>query len=594
MQSIIPLEDKALAVLRRITLAQLESVLSALENGGIGGWKKLGFEAQRDKALREFVEAVWRQGEANADRVILWARNRRGKKPVGGDVSEGIVAKDAGNTLGRERWEPEYLPSRPLGRSKEDIDNSCRRIRIALLGGDEAAKEVWAELQASPFVGLANVPPAEGLAWYQNYVLHLAGVAEQELLDKTKKTIANAANLGLTTKETRDELQGLFKSFPNYRLTNLLRTESAHIYNTSSLSRYQGAQGPDGITGYRYFVTQDDRTSDICQGYVDKVVPANELRDSPPFHFQCRTTLEPLFYFESFTPSDMSGIEPMAGFGTPFPMGTGLMAPKPPKFPGITGAPLKVPAMPKVPKVPNLREFGGSEEAQHSWEVLHAGKAAKNAVEVRKDFELTKAQKKWIDPFKQKTSGRLTHNTSVGNAMSILRTGRIETGIGPVKYGGETREKANIALGYSRKEVVVCFNYATPKEEGLLHYGAVCFDLKHEVAERARFVAHQSFQDGRAFLLKDADDIAGLVFTKDMWSSKVTLDDMIEMSGYAPTVEGQVAGTIARDEIKSITVMRDYIEREPASYRELFGMAREYNIPMRVIELSGKVTVDAG
>lgn len=306
IQSVVPIEDKLLATWRRITSAQLIGVEMGLDH--VLDWKTLGlgFRMQLERALREFVRDAWALGEKDAEILLEWGRTRKGPKPLKGD-SEGIVAKEARpmSLAAREAWQPEYIFETEL-----------------------AAKRPLA-------LGLAEVPPAEGLAWYEDYMLSLAGVAEQELLDKTKKVVARAAEVGLTSRETRDELHGLFESFPRYRLNNICRTESAHIFSVSSLTRY--TKDPM-ITAYRYLVTEDDRTTEICLGYADKVVPAGELSDVPPLHFQCRTVLEPLFAWEDFTPSDMAGIEPMAGFGTPFPRGTGL--------PGVR--PFKVPVPAKV------------------------------------------------------------------------------------------------------------------------------------------------------------------------------------------------------------------------------------------------------
>ena len=311
IQSVVPLEEKLLATWRRVTLAQLIGVEDALEDGVLG-WKTLGFKAQVEKAVREFVRDAWALGEKDAQMLLDWGKRRKGPKPLKGD-SESVVAKEARpmSLAAREAWQPEYILEATL-----------------------AAKRPLA-------VGLAEVPPAEGLAWYENYMLSLAGVAEQELLDKTKKVVAHAAEVGLTSREIRDELHGLFESFPRYRLSNIIRTESAHIFNTSSLTRY--TKDPM-ITAYRYLVTEDDRTTDICQGYVDKVGPANELSDVPPLHFQCRTVLEPMFAWETFTPSDMADLKPMAGFGTPFPRGTGLPGVKP--FPLARRMPAPKPVVP--------------------------------------------------------------------------------------------------------------------------------------------------------------------------------------------------------------------------------------------------------
>ncbi len=297
MQSLIPIEARLLSTLNRITSAQLESVMSAVDDGGIDAWRSLGFKTQREKAFRDFVVECWRRGEIASLDVLNWAKLRKGPKPTHSG-SEMITKHKHGIRLIDGDFEPEYF--------------------VAL------------KAKRMPVIGLAQVPPAEGLAWYKDYALALAGVADKELLDKAKSVVARGAELGLRPTDIKAELRQTFDSFSSARLNTLIRTESSLVYNTASLTRYTR---DSSIVAYLYDVVVDDRTSEICLDYVDKIVPTGDLRDVPPLHYNCRTVIEPIFAGEDFTASDMEGVEPMAGFGNPFPSGTGV--------PGVNSSPLR-------------------------------------------------------------------------------------------------------------------------------------------------------------------------------------------------------------------------------------------------------------
>ena len=309
MKSVIPIEDKTLAELGRIISAWEQSVQDAFdEDGGIDGWKKFGFDSQVKTIINRFVKAVWDVGWAEAGRLLDWGHDPQGHKPLTGFRE--ILTKE--------------------------------EHRISLTGQHVPMfYEKAAPTYALPAIALAQVAPAEGLAWYQSYNLKLVGVAQQELLDKTKGVISRGAELGLAPRDIKAEISQTFDSFSRARLSMIVRSESSLIYNTSSLTRY--AQDPM-VTGYRYLVVVDDRTTEICLGFADMIVDARDLRDVPPLHFNCRSVLEPLFVWETFQPSDMAGVEPMKGFGSIFPTGTGI--------PGLPRLPL--PAAVFKPPLPAL------------------------------------------------------------------------------------------------------------------------------------------------------------------------------------------------------------------------------------------------
>jgi hypothetical protein len=63
-----------------------------------------------------------------------------------------------------------------------------------------------------------------------------------------------------------------------------------------------------------YHVVLDTRTTDICRGYSGVTLPMAEVQHIPPLHYQCRTELRPVLWFEDWKPV-LPTEEPMQGFG---------------------------------------------------------------------------------------------------------------------------------------------------------------------------------------------------------------------------------------------------------------------------------------
>jgi len=93
-----------------------------------------------------------------------------------------------------------------------------------------------------------------------------------------------------------DQLQAVLRkqesTWHNGRCYNVVRTESSHLFNGGRAMNQ--AQDPL-VIGYEYLVTLDDRTTEVCEAFEGVKVRADQVRDVPPFHYQCRTVMVPLY-----------------------------------------------------------------------------------------------------------------------------------------------------------------------------------------------------------------------------------------------------------------------------------------------------------
>jgi len=156
--------------------------------------------------------------------------------------------------------------------------------------------------------------PTVGLEWYQTYALRIAGVQQSDLLDRAKQEITNGIRAGSRQRDIEAALAQVFNGLARYRLANIARTETAKIYEQA---HYQEWQGNDDISGYEVCAIMDGRTSEICLHRNGKVIPKDRIEGWwPPYHFSCRTTVVPVFAWETPEWSVLDGPKPIAGFGT--------------------------------------------------------------------------------------------------------------------------------------------------------------------------------------------------------------------------------------------------------------------------------------
>ena len=114
-----------------------------------------------------------------------------------------------------------------------------------------------------------------------------------QLLDQINTTFLQGVAQGHNSKKIALEMaKNMGTSYHNCE--RLVRTECAHIAGQATLDGYKER----GTKKYKYDVTLDNRTSEICQsldGQVFDVKEAQEGINYPPMHPNCRSSTTPYF-----------------------------------------------------------------------------------------------------------------------------------------------------------------------------------------------------------------------------------------------------------------------------------------------------------
>jgi SPP1 gp7 family putative phage head morphogenesis protein len=196
------------------------------------------------------------------------------------------------------------LPTAWMRKLWEGLITLC--VDVALLGALRARQQVLtgrmpqAKFVAEQIPELAEGAyhyPEEGLNWYRDYSLRLAGIHQAAVLDRVKEVVSESISKGQALRETIGAMQGVLDGLSKSRLENIARTESGKIYEQAKWQEYDAE--PE-VVGYEYVAILDERTTEICRSRDGRKFPKDQIEGNlPPAHFQCRSTVVPVFTWET-------------------------------------------------------------------------------------------------------------------------------------------------------------------------------------------------------------------------------------------------------------------------------------------------------
>lgn len=176
----------------------------------------------------------------------------------------------------------------------------------------------FAEVEVSPS---ESVVPEEAVSWYASYSLILAGILDQDVLDKVQSIIGEAIEEGLHWKDIVKQLQNSkeFRSFTEHRLKTIALTEGTKAYNNGRLEQFKSNR--DFVEAVQYSAVLDKRTTPLCRALHGKIIPMDSGMVEvylPPNHFNCRSIIIPITKYDNWNASDLSNIpKPEKGFDNP-------------------------------------------------------------------------------------------------------------------------------------------------------------------------------------------------------------------------------------------------------------------------------------
>lgn len=143
--------------------------------------------------------------------------------------------------------------------------------------GSHWRKKVWVEPRKTD-------TPLTALDRRLNGLFKLQTTLEKGLMD----CVARGAPKDDLVREIKERCDVDF-----YEADRLVRTELTYLQNQSTLDGYKAS----GVTEYRYFAHEDERTSKICHDLNNQIIAVKDAKagvNYPPMHPNCRSTTVPV------------------------------------------------------------------------------------------------------------------------------------------------------------------------------------------------------------------------------------------------------------------------------------------------------------
>lgn len=149
--------------------------------------------------------------------------------------------------------------------------------------------------------------PQEAVEWAKRRTV-LQGNWQRLLDGAVNSVIVQGLETGATTRQVMDHLRMVLPDFAKHRLETIARTESTSAYTAGRLATFRKSEF---VVAVQFSAIIDGRTTRICRkrdGLILKMDDDRLAANTPPLHYNCRSTLVPVdsFDFEDLQNGDKS------------------------------------------------------------------------------------------------------------------------------------------------------------------------------------------------------------------------------------------------------------------------------------------------
>jgi len=191
-------------------------------------------------------------------------------------------------------------PATPVPGAAEHANLVLRYDVACYSWGVAHAKREVTELDRTAKFGVPPQPkgpqPDKAILWAQQQA-GKQGKWNKDLDTEVQKVISEGLAAGKTRKQISKDLAGVFPHFSKARLENIARTETSAAYNAGKLDTFLQS---NLVVAVQFTAILDDRTTTICEvrnGRILLLDSPDLVANTPPLHFQCRSTIVPVSKF---------------------------------------------------------------------------------------------------------------------------------------------------------------------------------------------------------------------------------------------------------------------------------------------------------
>lgn len=237
----------------------------------------------------------------------------------------------------RLRWQMRKVYQTLIGRSyimgrigaREEIADAAKEAGIELqgvgqrLGYPEMDLGNWLDYEwlkkwAAEHGGKLRAVDRKTVEEFAKYALFITKEFDTRVLGEVRKLVFN--NVGKVPGRTlARQIRKSIKDYGHSHVNTIVSTNSSRAYNAGRMDEFERAG--DLIEAYQYSAILDAETTTFCREHHGQVISASNPAFGsiqPPNHYQCRSTLSPVFAGEEWRDNWNEGVtvtQPQATFG---------------------------------------------------------------------------------------------------------------------------------------------------------------------------------------------------------------------------------------------------------------------------------------
>jgi SPP1 gp7 family putative phage head morphogenesis protein len=235
-----------------------------------------------DKKLAEAKSLKIRKQEINRLIFRYFAKNYF--------ESKRIAVEDIGPRMKKQGIEMKF--------EDHEADNEFCKLQF----GDEWINREWIDAYLKEAGGSLSKEDVVALENMKAQAFEITGNIESEIVKNAWFQIDQGIKNGWTTRQVVDKMADLVREKGLSTATTIARTNATSYFNNARQNLFMSDEVRPDVETFMYSAVMDDATTAFCRAHDGQVIKSSDSNFGfiqPPNHFNCRSTLEPIFRGES-------------------------------------------------------------------------------------------------------------------------------------------------------------------------------------------------------------------------------------------------------------------------------------------------------
>jgi SPP1 gp7 family putative phage head morphogenesis protein len=181
-------------------------------------------------------------------------------------------------------------------------DESAENEFITLQFGDNWIDREWIDNYIKEVGGTLSKEDLTALKNMRAQAFEITGNIEAETIKNAWFQIDQGIKNGWTTRQVVDKMDDLVTQKGRAVATTIARTNATSYFNNARHNLFMSDDVKPFVETFIYTAVMDDATTDFCRSHDGQIIKSSDSTFAfiqPPNHFNCRSTLEPIFQGEA-------------------------------------------------------------------------------------------------------------------------------------------------------------------------------------------------------------------------------------------------------------------------------------------------------